>query len=65
MMIYLEVFKFPNDDMEFDFLIEEKRMCYDSFYPPLKYYQVVGLKELILSQLLFYMVEMVQENQRH
>ena len=33
MMIYLEVFKFPNDDMEFDFLIEEKRMCYDSFYP--------------------------------
>lgn len=32
-MAYLKVFTFPNDDMEFDFLIEEKRMCYDSFYP--------------------------------
>lgn len=32
-MVYLNVFKFPNDDMEFDFLLEEKRMCYDSFYP--------------------------------
>ena len=32
-MVYLNVFTFPNDDMEFDFLIEEKRMCYDSFYP--------------------------------
>lgn len=32
-MIYLNVFKFPNDGMEFDFLLEEKRMCYDSFYP--------------------------------
>lgn len=33
MMVYLNVFTFPNDDMEFDFLIEEKRTCYDSFYP--------------------------------
>ncbi|MBV7272839.1 AAA family ATPase [Clostridium sp. PL3] len=32
-MVYLNVFIFPNDDMEFDFLIEEKRTCYDSFYP--------------------------------
>lgn len=32
-MVYLSVFKFPNDDMEFDFLLEEKRTCYDSFYP--------------------------------
>ena len=32
-MVYLNVFTFPNDDMEFDFLIEEKRTCYDSFYP--------------------------------
>lgn len=32
-MVYLNVFTFPNDDMEFDFLIEEKRKCYDSFYP--------------------------------
>lgn len=32
-MIYLNVFIFPNDDMEFDFFMEEKRTCYDSFYP--------------------------------
>ncbi|MDT8715897.1 AAA family ATPase [Clostridium sp. 19966] len=32
-MIYLNFFTFPSDDMEFDFLIEEKRKCYDSFYP--------------------------------
>ncbi|KZL90508.1 AAA family ATPase [Clostridium magnum] len=32
-MIYLSVFTFPNDEMEFDFLMEEKRTCYDSFYP--------------------------------
>ncbi|KAJ53164.1 putative ATPase [Clostridium tetanomorphum] len=32
-MVYLNAFKFPNDDMEFDFLIEVKRTCYDSFYP--------------------------------
>jgi len=33
MMVYLSVFTFPNDDIEFDFLLEEKRTCYDSFYP--------------------------------
>lgn len=32
-MVYLNVFTFPNDDMEFDFFMEEKRTCYDSFYP--------------------------------
>ncbi len=32
-MVYLSVFTFPNDDIEFDFLLEEKRTCYDSFYP--------------------------------
>lgn len=32
-MVYLSVFTFPNDGMEFDFLMEEKRTCYDSFYP--------------------------------
>ncbi len=63
-MVYLNVFAFPNDDMEFDFLIEEKRRCYDSFIH-LRYYQDMVLKELILSQLRFYMVEMVRENQRH
>lgn len=32
-MLYLNTFIFPNADMEFDFIIEEKRNCYDSFYP--------------------------------
>lgn len=32
-MIYLKEFEFPSGDMEFDFLIEIKRKCYDSFYP--------------------------------
>ncbi|SFS53541.1 AAA family ATPase [Paenibacillus sp. 453mf] len=32
-MIYLHTFSFPNEDMEFDFFMEIKRTCYDSFYP--------------------------------
>lgn len=32
-MVYLNVFTFPSDDMEFDFLIKERRTCCDSFYP--------------------------------
>lgn len=32
-MIYLNTFIFPDEDMEFDFILEEKRTCYDSFYP--------------------------------
>lgn len=32
-MIYLNAFIFPDEDMEFDFILEEKRTCYDSFYP--------------------------------
>lgn len=32
-MIYLHSFSFPNDDMEFDFFMNIKRTCYDSFYP--------------------------------
>jgi predicted ATPase len=32
-MIYLNTFIFPNENMEFDFIIDEKRTCYDSFYP--------------------------------
>lgn len=32
-MIYLNAFTFPNEDMEFDFFINVKRTCYDSFYP--------------------------------
>ena len=32
-MVYLNIFTFPNEDMEFDFFMEVKRTCYDSFYP--------------------------------
>lgn len=32
-MIYLNFFTFPKEEMEFDFLMEIKRTCYDSFYP--------------------------------
>lgn len=32
-MVYLKYFTFPNADMEFDFFIDQKRTCYDSFYP--------------------------------
>ncbi|WMJ79042.1 MULTISPECIES: AAA family ATPase [unclassified Sedimentibacter] len=32
-MVYLSVITFPNEEIEFDFFLEIKRTCYDSFYP--------------------------------
>ncbi|GIN62542.1 ATPase AAA [Robertmurraya siralis] len=32
-MVYLHAFSFPNEDLEFDFFMNIKRTCYDSFYP--------------------------------
>lgn len=32
-MVYLSHFIFPNEDMEFDFILGIKRTCYNSFYP--------------------------------
>lgn len=32
-MVYLKLFTFPNADMEFNFFIDIKRTCYDSYYP--------------------------------
>jgi len=32
-MVYLHDFSFPNEGMEFDFIMKIKRTCYDSFYP--------------------------------
>lgn len=32
-MIYLNSFEFPNESAEFDFIIEQKMTCYESFYP--------------------------------
>lgn len=32
-MIYLDSFKFVNENREYDFILDEKITCYDSFYP--------------------------------
>ena len=32
-MIYLDSFKFVSENREYDFILDEKRTCYDSFYP--------------------------------
>lgn len=32
-MIYLSHFSFPDAEREYSFLMEEKRTCYDTFYP--------------------------------
>lgn len=31
--MYLEVFRFPDDEQEFDFIMSIRRQCYDTFYP--------------------------------
>lgn len=40
-MLYIDHFKFPNSDQEFDFFMSIKRKCYDNFYP----FQVLSKKE--------------------
>ena len=32
-MLYLESFEFPDDEQEFDYLLQIKRRCYTSYYP--------------------------------
>ena len=32
-MIYISAFEFVNEDTEYKFILNEKRTCYDSFYP--------------------------------
>lgn len=32
-MIYISAFEFVNEDIEYKFILDEKRTCYDSFYP--------------------------------
>lgn len=32
-MLYLSQFEFPDEDREFDFILEQKRTCYDTYYP--------------------------------
>ncbi len=32
-MLYLSQFEFPDSDREFDFILQQKRTCYDTYYP--------------------------------
>ena len=32
-MLYLSQFEFPDADREFDFMLQQKRTCYDTYYP--------------------------------
>jgi len=32
-MIYLSQFRFPEREQEYDFTMNQKRTCYDTFYP--------------------------------
>ncbi len=41
-MIYLDSFSFPDDEMEFDFILSIKLNCYNSFYP----FKILSRKEL-------------------
>jgi predicted ATPase len=41
-MLYLDSFSFPNDEMEFDFILSIKRQCYNTFYP----FKILSRKEL-------------------
>ena len=41
-MIYLDSFSFPDDEMEFDFILTIQLNCYNSFYP----FKILSRKEL-------------------
>ena len=32
-MVYLSRFEFPAAEIEYDFLMKQRKTCYDSFYP--------------------------------
>lgn len=40
-MIYLDNFVFPDEDKEYRFILDEKRTCFDSFYP----FKILSKKE--------------------
>lgn len=41
-MLYLDSFSFPDDGMEFDFILSIQRNCYNSFYP----FKILSRREL-------------------
>ena len=32
-MVYLSHFEFPSKEREYDFILAQKRTCYDTYYP--------------------------------
>ena len=42
--MYLDSFSFPDDEMEFDFLLSIQRKCYNTFYP----FKILSRKELTM-----------------
>ena len=42
--MYLDSFSFPDDEMEFDFLLSIQRKCYNTFYP----FKILSKKELTM-----------------
>ena len=60
-MVYLEQFRFPDAEVEFDFFLRQKRTCYDTYYP----FQILSkhrFEQIDLSLLRFYMAEMERES---
>ena len=55
-MVYLEQFRFPDAEVEFDFFLRQKRIIH------FKFCQSIVLSRLILSLLRFYMAEMERES---
>lgn len=43
-MLYLDSFSFPDDGIEFDFILSIKRNCYNSFYP----FKILSKRELTI-----------------
>lgn len=46
-MIYLQQFTFPDKEMEYDFILGQKKTCYDTYYP----FQILSKHELCVLDL--------------
>lgn len=46
-LIYLQQFRFPDTEREYDFLLAQKRTCYDTYYP----FQVLSKHRLTVLDL--------------
>ena len=43
-MIYLSHFQFPYIEREYDFILSQKRTCYDTYYP----FQILSKHRLVM-----------------